>query len=156
MSALRRIQVAACAASLCALCCGADLRAEEVMLDFATRRPLPRSSDRTVTVSRVGGAGGKVLRMASERGTRPTRSWPEISLPVPERFRDLSNYAWVALDVRNVGRYPVNVYLRVRNPGGNYKNNGNAVKRTIDPGQRTTVRLDLRKRMREEFDSSSK
>jgi len=129
------------------LAAGAGLWADEVLVDFGAMNPPPRSYDATTSVTVVDTADGEAVRMESERGNRPGRTWPSIAATAPGGGWDLSQYEWLEADVRNVGEYPVTVVLRIRNEGGSYKLNANAGRATVAPGRTGTIRTLLRKRM---------
>jgi len=60
------------------------------------------------------GISGGALRIA----TGQKEPWPGVTLKAPDRSWDLSDYGFVALDVKNTGINTVQVSCRVDSPGG--------------------------------------
>jgi hypothetical protein len=69
--------------------------------------------------------------------------WPGITIHAPQGRWDLSPYAELLLDVKNVGQDPIEVYLRVDNPGADGVQHCVTDRVALDPGQSKTLRIAL-------------
>jgi len=82
---------------------------------------------------------GAALRIAT--GTQGR--WPGVTLKAPQGRWNLEPFAEVAVNVLNKGRNPLELNLRVDNPGADGQNNCITVRTTIAPGQERTLRAAL-------------
>ncbi|MDA1193059.1 MAG: hypothetical protein O3A46_15395, partial [Candidatus Poribacteria bacterium] len=84
-------------------------------------------------------ATGDALRI--ETGNSYT--WPGFTLPAPDGKWDLSKYAAITLELRNVGDNAVSVHCRIDNPGGDGAKNSLTRSVELQPGEEKTFRIDL-------------
>ncbi|MHC4506467.1 MAG: beta-agarase, partial [Planctomycetota bacterium] len=113
---------------------------ELMLFDFGEGFEVGRVEKRDVKAELVPnekGAGGPKtwLRIESGHGT----DWPGLTLKAPKGKWDLSRYAHVALDVRNVGGNKVTVYCRVDNPGADGRKNCVTGSLALEPGRSGTL-----------------
>lgn len=115
------------------------------LVDFTPRYELSRIEARDVRLALIAPAAGRSgsLRIASGHTDR----WPGITLKPPAGRWDLSAAGEVALDVYNPTAEPVNLGLRVDNPGGDGSTNCIQEIFTINPGERRTVAAPLRRKL---------
>lgn len=114
---------------------------ERTLLDFNSRTDLARftTSDALVTVVTSG------AQIALRLTTGTSNTWPGVTLPAPKGHWDLSSYAEVTLILRNVGTNRGTLNCRVDNPGADGSKNCANGSATINPGQRGTLRVPLRR-----------
>ncbi len=91
------------------------------------------------TVRITNSASGSCLRVV----TGHSNTWPGVTLKAPAGHWDLSEYAYVALDVRNPGDAEVTVNCRVDNPGADGREHCVTGSTTIPPGRSRVMRVDL-------------
>jgi len=118
--------------SLGALAAGAE---EQVLFDFSAGLDMDRVQTTDTSVRRV--HGGLELTTGHEQ------PWPGICLKAAQGKWDLSQFAWVAMDLRNSGSERVTVYCRVDNPEADGRAHCLTGQVSVDPGQEAllTVRL---------------
>lgn len=121
-------------------------RSEEactILLDFdrAFEGGTVSANDAVVELIRRG--EGFALRVR----TGHSQPWPGITLKAPSRRWDLSKWAEVALDVRNLKDHPIRVSLRVDNPGANGRRNCVTGSIELAPGGSGTLVVPLRRRL---------
>jgi len=130
---------------LCGLCLAAGAAPAKqpgplVMLDFEAAGVLKLASVNDDAKFRiVAGASGKALRV--ETGHRA--AWPGITIKAPGGTWDLSSRRRVLMDVRNVGKTPATVCLRVDNPGADGRKNCVTVRIELAAGKGGTLSVDL-------------
>lgn len=130
--------VAVCSAVL-PLAASGDEPLVAIDKDFDVARLQPRDAKATV-------AGDK-LRVA----TGHDDPWPAIHFNPSKETWDLSAFAYVAIDVKNVGRNRAEVGLRVDSPKVGGKDQHVDGLATLEPGAKQTVFVTLRKKMTDEF-----
>jgi hypothetical protein len=111
--------------------------ADQVLFDF-TRDSAPTHfevSDAQTTNTSSG------LRVT----TWHRQSWPGVTLPAPAGHWDLSPYADVALQLRNLGADAVTIDCRVDNPGADGVHNCLTHSVQLAPGQSGTLKIPLRR-----------
>lgn len=96
-------------------------------------------SDATVAV--VTNQGDFALRIS----TGHEQPWPGVTLPAPDGRWDLSPFAQVVLQVKNVGTNRGTLNCRVDNPGADGTKNCVNGSVTLNPGQSDTLRVTLRR-----------
>lgn len=83
---------------------------------------------------------------AAVRITTPAgRSWPGVVLPAPQGKWDLSAYEYVSLDIHNVDKKDIDVFVRVDNPGATGLTNCITERAFVAPDQRTTLTIPLKR-----------
>jgi hypothetical protein len=109
--------------------------AEQVLFDFITGfdADCVQTTDTTV---RLKGRG-------LELSTGHEQTWPGICLKPSQGKWDLSRFAWVALNLRNMGTERVTVFCRVDNSGADGQERCLTSSVSVDPGREAllTVRL---------------
>jgi len=109
--------------------------ADQVLFDFGDGFDVATVEARSVTVTKADGA----LRLDS----RHDQDWPGITLKAPDGKWDLSAYARVEMDVRNVGANAAHPSLRVDNPGADGWNHCVQVGIELGPGESGTIVANL-------------
>ncbi len=107
--------------------------------DFDVAKLRPRDAKATVA--------GKVLRVA----TGHDDPWPAIYFKPSKGTWDLSAFGYAAIDVKNVGDHSARAGLRVDSPRIDGKDQHVDAQATIEPGQRQTIIVALRKKMTDEL-----
>ena len=72
-------------------------------------------------------------------------NWPGVTIEAPAGHWDLSEYGYLALDIKNVGSKRTIVSWRVDSPGGDGVKNSMTKRRTIEPGAKKTMRISLQR-----------
>jgi len=122
-------------------------RASHLLADFVPGYALSGVEARDVRLTLVAPAASRpgALRIASGHADH----WPGITLKPATGVWDLSAAGEVALDVFNPTDRPVNLGLRVDNPGGDGSKNCVQEVFTLDAGERKTVAAPLRRKVPE-------
>jgi hypothetical protein len=115
--------------------------ADRVLLDFDTGFDLKAVSTQDAQVSEAKAAGGSALRIATGHAQR----WPGVTLKAPAGAWDLSPFAAVTLEVRNLDQAPVTVYCRVDNPGADGTKHCVTGSVKLGPGQTDTLKVPLKR-----------
>ncbi|MGA2060872.1 MAG: hypothetical protein ABSG67_10355 [Thermoguttaceae bacterium] len=89
------------------------------------------------------GISDNALSIATGQNER----WPGVTLKAPGESWDLSDYGFVALDVKNTGINTVQVSCRVDSPGGDGATNSITGAIILAVGQQQTLYIPLRKKM---------
>ena len=97
------------------------------------------TTDAAVTVAP--GRAGAALRLT----TGTTQRWPGVSLRAPDGNWDVSPFANVLVQVRNVGTNRAALNCRVDNPGADGTRNCVNGSLTLNPGQTDTLKVALRR-----------
>ena len=120
---------------------GVESRAEELLLRI----------DPEFAVSKVEVRDAKVAVRgpALEVATGHKNEWPGITLHAPRGRWDLSASERVAIDVKNVGREPVEVALRVDNPGADGVSRCLTGQVRLQPGEQKTLSVMMARKMPE-------
>lgn len=126
--------------------CLATLQAGEAlpplrMLDFG-----PGFDPATVTansslVARGGSAEAPALRVTA----KAQGSWPGATIPAPGGAWDLSAYAFIALDLRNVDNHDIDIFVRIDNPGADGSKHCMTERIGTQPDQRVTLTIPIRR-----------
>ncbi len=90
-----------------------------------------------VTASRVSAEQGTALRMEVASGEGPR----SVALKAPEGRWDVSDYLYVALDLRNPGSEETMVSIEVNSQGADIGDNRNDVTTVLLPGESKTVKV---------------
>ena len=90
-----------------------------------------------------------VRGQALEVATGHKNEWPGITLHAPRGHWDLSAFESVAIDVKNLGREPVEVTLRVDNPGANGISHCMTGHIRLQPAEQKTLSVALARKMPE-------
>ncbi|MBN1845688.1 MAG: hypothetical protein JW810_08405 [Sedimentisphaerales bacterium] len=109
------------------------------LFDFEGDFPIPSVPTSDAQVEFAAGDSGRCLRIR----TGHEKSWPGVTLAAPQGKWDLTGYATVTLDVKNVSDAPVSVYCRVDNPGADGVHNCVTGSVTVAPGQIASLSVDL-------------
>jgi len=128
--------------ALCLACLAGSGMAAEVLYDFEGDFDAAQVKGRDVKVSRVETDGGFALRIDSSHN----QDWPGIDLPAPEGHWDLSAFARVTAQVRNVGDNEVTVRLRVDSPGADGIDNCVTGYVELAPGKSGVITAELRRK----------
>jgi hypothetical protein len=117
------------------------LAADQPLLRFDRTTDLARfsTSDSTVEVVRL--EGDAALRLTT--GTKDR--WPGVTLPAPRGQWDLSAFATVIVQVKNVGTNRGTLNCRVDNPGADGTKNCVNGSLTLNAGQSGALRVALRR-----------
>lgn len=117
------------------------LTAERSLVNFDQAFDLKRvaCSDASVAIVRTNGSSS--LRIT----TGQQQPWPGVTLPAPDGRWDLSPFAQVVLQVKNVGPNRGTLNCRVDNPGADGTKNCVNGSLTLNPGQSDTLRVTLRR-----------
>lgn len=105
--------------------------AQMVLYDFEGAFAFDKVEARDVKVSGAKVDGNSWLRMETGHG----QEWPGITLPAPTGRWDLSPFARVELEVRNVGNNEATLCCRVDNPGADGVRNCCTDSITLKPGE---------------------
>jgi len=127
--------------SLCGLLV-AGAAADETLFKF----------DQNFEISKVKATDAEVSLSSEDGGalrvdTGHDADWPGITLEAPEGHWDLSEYGYLALDVRNVGPKHMGVFWRIDNPGANGIINCITRKAALAPGEKKTIRFFLQRKL---------
>lgn len=117
------------------------LATEQTLFRFDRATDVERfsTSDATVMVVRLD--KNTALRLTT--GTKDR--WPGVTLPAPGGHWDLSPYADVLVQVRNVGTNRATLNCRVDNPGADGTRHCVNGSLSLNPGQRGALRVQLRR-----------
>lgn len=117
------------------------VRADEVLFDFDGEFQVAgvEARDARVDLREVG--GNNSLRLS----TGHKAPWPGITLKPNRDAWDLSAFAYVAVDVTNVGQEKVAVSLRIDSPGPDGKDIFDQAGMDIGPGQSETLKLPIKR-----------
>jgi len=118
---------------------GGSAMADQVLIDFEGGFDFGAVEARDVTVSSVEADGSRWLRMDSGHA----EPWPGITLVAPGGHWDLSAFAYVLLDVRNLGTRRASPTIRIDNPGADGQKHCVQVGIDLGPGEKGTIRADL-------------
>ena len=73
--------------------------------------------------------------------------WPGVTIKAPDEHWDLSAYANISLNIKNVGTQPVTVYCRVDCPGGDGSKNSVTGNVALKPGELKRCVVPLRRQL---------
>lgn len=118
---------------------GGTAQADMVLLGPDEGFDLTTLEARDVSLEIVEADGGLALRVSSGHN----EDWPGFTFVPDGSPLDLSAYARVSLDVRNLGPRPVAVCCRVDNPGGDGVRNCVTGTVTLEPAESKTLSVDL-------------
>ncbi|KPK63504.1 MAG: hypothetical protein AMK73_05030, partial [Planctomycetes bacterium SM23_32] len=113
--------------------------AERVLFDCEGGFDLGGVEARDVRLSLVPFDSGQALRLDAGHA----QAWPGITLKPAGAPLDLSPYAYLKLDVRNVGQRAGTCALRVDNPGANGRDHCVQVGLGLQPGETRTITAEL-------------
>ncbi|HUT34204.1 MAG TPA: beta-galactosidase [Planctomycetota bacterium] len=125
-----------------AAACSASQAGERVLLDFDKDFDPAKVPTTDVKVELVKKEAGAALRIAS--GHR--QDWPGVTLKAPQGKWDLSPFAHLALDAKNVGTNEATVCCRVDNPGADGVRNCVTGHLTLKPGESGTLRVEIERK----------
>ncbi len=110
-----------------------------VLLDFEQGPDLAKIEQRSVTASYETVGDGRALRIA----TTTKDQWPGLTLLPPDGKWDASAFTAIEMDVTNLGTTPVQVALRVDNPGADGVKNCVTGHLDLAAGASGTLRQEL-------------
>jgi hypothetical protein len=110
-----------------------------ILFDFDKDFDFAAVKGTDVKVSESKGPGGSALRLETGR----KEPWPGINLPAPKGHWDLSEYKFLAIEVKNVGGNNVEVCCRVDNPGADGTKNCVTGSVQVAPGKAETLIIEL-------------
>lgn len=111
--------------------------------------------DRNFSIGTVKTSDAKVALISDTKGysllisTGHKERWPGITIETPEKYKDLSNFQYIAMDVKNVGLNHLNVNWRIDNSGADGVKN--CITRQIDlnAGEKKTLKVSLPRKLPE-------
>ncbi|MCW5553634.1 MAG: beta-agarase [Verrucomicrobiae bacterium] len=115
--------------------------ANHILFRVDPAQSLDRFPTSNAAISIVSSDRGAALRIST--GTK--ERWPGITLSAPGGHWELSAFADVVVQVRNVGTNRGTLNCRVDNPGADGTKNCVNGSLTLNPGQRGTLRVHLRR-----------
>jgi len=118
---------------------GGTAMGDQSLVDFEGDFDFAAVEARDVAVSSLEADGSTWLRMDSGHA----EPWPGITLPAPGGRWDLSAFAYVLLDVRNVGARRASPTIRIDNPGADGQKHCVQIGIDLGPGESGTIRADL-------------
>jgi hypothetical protein len=118
-------------------------RGDQVLVDFGNNFDVATLKSHDVKLSPSGG----VLRITTGREALESG----IVVNAPDGGWDLSSYADVAMDVKNVGQNSVRVFCRIENPPAGGATHYMAHSIEVPPGATQTLRVALPRRFSREF-----
>ncbi len=77
--------------------------------------------------------------------------WPGVTIPAPGGAWDLSAYECIALDVRNVDKHDIDVFVRVDNPGADGGSHCMTERIGTQPDQRVTLTMPIKRGSKSTF-----
>ena len=95
----------------------------------------------TTSATLAGTADVPALRVTTKANT----FWPGVRIPAPGGDWDLSAFEYISMDVRNVDKHDMDVFLRVDNPGADGSKNCIVERIGILPDQRVTLNLVIKR-----------
>ena len=113
--------------------------ADRILFDFTAKADLTQIVATDAKVSAATSGAGLALRVI----TGHQAPWPGVTLRAPGGFWDLSSYADVALDIKNVGTNQVTVLCRVDNPGADGVQHCVTGSLDLRPGQTGSLKIRL-------------
>ncbi len=114
---------------------------ERTLFRFDAGFDLKTIAARDARVSAVSVDDGFALRISTGHAER----WPGVTLKAPTGAWDLSPYAAVSLEVKNLDAAPVTVSCRVDNPGADGTNHCVSGSVKLEPGQTGLLTVPLRR-----------
>ena len=136
---------------LCRPACAAQAASvpEQTLFDFTRNLDLPPPLVATdAAVSPVSSAAGSALRVA----TGHREPWPGVTLKAPPGHWDLSPFAQVAVDLKNVGTNTVTVSCRVDNPGADGTDHCVTGSLKLAPNEAGTLKVLLKRTSDDKLD----
>ena len=113
--------------------------AERNLFDFGRGFDLKSIQCSGATVALTNFTAGTALHIKTGHG----EDWPGVTLPAADGHWDLSTYASVWLNVKNIGTNEVTVHCRVDNPGADGTRHCVTESLTLSPGQTNTLKVRL-------------
>lgn len=95
----------------------------------------------SATVERAGTAEAPALRVTA----RKQGSWPGVNIPAPAGKWDLSAYAFISLDLRNIDDHDIDIFVRIDNPGADGSKHCMTERVGTQPDQRVTLTLPIKR-----------
>jgi hypothetical protein len=112
---------------------------DQVLVDFGDRYDL----------SKIGATDAKIARLEAGKALRVTtghqQNWPGITLAAPNGHWDLTAFAQVAVQLKNIGTNTVTVSCRVDNPGADGTRNCITHGITLSEGQEGVLQVPLKR-----------
>jgi hypothetical protein len=119
----------------------AGYAADQALFNFEGGFDPSKASSTDAVATAVKSGAGTALRVT----TGHSQPWPGIALLAPGGRWDLSSFAQVVLNVKNAGSNRVTVNCRVDNPGADGTKNCVTGSLTLNPGQRDTLKVLLKR-----------
>jgi len=113
--------------------------AQPVLFDFDQELDLTKIPARDVQLSLVKQEKGSALRLAFGH----KQAWPGLDLAAPKGNWDLAKFAYLELNVKNVGDTEATLCCRVDNQGADGVQNCNTGRIALKPGETGTLRVDF-------------
>lgn len=111
------------------------------LLTFGADFDLTKLTGNSADLAHGGSAEAPALRVTA----RARGSWPGVTIPAPAGKWDLSTCEFLALDIRNVDKNDVDVYVRVDNPGADGASHCMTERIGTQPDQRVTITIPLKR-----------
>lgn len=102
---------------------------------------LTRVTCNSASIVRGGTAEAPALRITAQA----QGSWPGVNIPAPDGRWDLSAYAYLAIDLRNVSTHDIDIFVRVDNPGANGHQHCMTERVGTQPDQRVTLTIPIKR-----------
>ena len=111
--------------------------------------------NRNFDIGSINTSDAKVALISDTKGysllisTGHKEQWPGITIKNPEKYKDLSGFQYIAIDVKNAGNSHLTLHWRIDNPGANgYEN---CITRQIDlkPDEQKTLKVSLPRKLPE-------
>ncbi len=134
-----------CMTACCLLCTlfSTAVSAEQILFDFVDGfdATTVTASDASVAITQRD--DGAVLRLS----TGHQQDWPGITLRARDGRWDLSAFAYVAVDVTNVGKNQADVSFRIDTPTDQGKRVWTTGNTSLEPGEKKTLKVALTRRL---------
>lgn len=78
--------------------------------------------------------------------TFANKGWPGVNINAPGGSWDLSNYEFITLDVSNIDKHDIDLFVRIDNAGANGRDNCMTERIGIQPDQRVTMSIPLKRK----------
>ncbi len=123
--------------------------APAVKLPDAAGRLIVFSSDFDLTALKPSAVevalGGTAEAPALRITAKAQGNWPGVGLTAPGGAWDLSAYEYVAMDIRNVDKHDIDVFVRIDNAGANGRDHCTTDRIGTQPDQRVTLTIPIRR-----------
>jgi hypothetical protein len=111
------------------------------LLDLGPALDLSTLTCNASTAEHAGTSEAPALRITAQA----QGSWPGVNIPAPGGSWDLSAYAFIALDLRNVDNHDIDIFVRIDNPGANGHDHCMTERIGTQPDQRVTLTIPIKR-----------